>query len=155
VRGLLFVDHAHLSEATRSELLSVETPDDVAKHLWSFIDGEGRALVQIANWSTPVGSAAAFLLGRGARQKNDESAARELNARTMTQALPKGLSMRWLGTAGFTLAYEDFCLIIDPHLSRHSLRSVLSSHALTPSVETPFTNLFEALRRSLYSDTSG
>ena len=91
--------------------------------------------MQFANWSAPVGSAASFLLGRGARQKNDESAARELNVREMTQALPEGLTLRWLGTAGFALAYEGFCLVIDPHLSRHSLRSVLSNHALEPRVE--------------------
>ena len=57
--------------------------------------------MQIANWSAPVGSAARFLLRPGARQKNDESAARELPAGGVLQALPKGLSLRWLGTAGF------------------------------------------------------
>ena len=91
--------------------------------------------MQIANWSAPVGSAVRFLLGPGARQKNDESTARELNAGGMTQALPEGLSLRWLGTAGFVLAYEGFCLVIDPHLSRYSLRSVLSNHALRPQTE--------------------
>jgi L-ascorbate metabolism protein UlaG (beta-lactamase superfamily) len=82
-----------------------------------------------------VGSAARFLLAPGARQRNDESAARELNAGGMTQALPEGLSLRWLGTAGFALSYQDFCLVIDPHLSRYSLRAVLGNHALTPQVE--------------------
>ena len=91
--------------------------------------------MRVANWSAPVGSAVRFLLGPGARQKNDESAARELNADGMLQALPKGLSLRWLGTAGFVLAYEGFCLVIDPHLSRYSLRSVLSNHALRPQTE--------------------
>jgi L-ascorbate metabolism protein UlaG (beta-lactamase superfamily) len=91
--------------------------------------------MQVANWSAPLGSAARFLLGREARQKNDESAARELNAIEMTQVLPEGLSMQWLGTAGFVLAYEGFCLVIDPHLSRYSLRSVLSKHALRPQAE--------------------
>ena len=91
--------------------------------------------MQVANWSAPLGSAARFLVGPGARQRNDESVARELNAGEMTQVLPEGLSLRWLGTAGFALAYEGFSLVIDPHLSRYSLRSVLSNHALKPQVE--------------------
>jgi L-ascorbate metabolism protein UlaG (beta-lactamase superfamily) len=91
--------------------------------------------VQVANWSAPLGSAARFLVGREARQKNDESAARELNAGAMTQTLPEGLCLRWLGTAGFALDYEGFTLVIDPHLSRYSLRSVLSNRALKPQAE--------------------
>jgi len=91
--------------------------------------------MQIANWSAPLGSAAHFLLRRGARQKNDESTARELNAGEMAQSLPEGLSLRWLGTAGFALVYEDFCLVIDPYLSRNGLRSILGNQVLRPNVE--------------------
>jgi len=91
--------------------------------------------VQVANWSVPLGSAASFLLGHRARQANDESAARELNAGDMTQALPQGLELQWLGTAAFALTYQDYCLVIDPHLSRHSLRSVMTNEVLKPQTE--------------------
>lgn len=91
--------------------------------------------MQIANWSAPLGSAARYLLGREARQNNDESAARELNASKMLQMLPEGLSIQWLGTAGFVLTYEHFRLVIDPYLSRYGLRDVLSKRALTPQTD--------------------
>ncbi len=91
--------------------------------------------VQVGGWSAPLGSAVRFLLAPGARQRNDVSAARELNVAQLSQPLPTGLSMTWLGTAGFTLAYEGFHLVIDPYLTRTGLGSVVRHRPLRPSVD--------------------
>ena len=39
--------------------------------------------------------------------------------------LPRGLTLTWLGTSGFVLEYEAHTLLIDPYVSRASLRDVL------------------------------
>lgn len=44
--------------------------------------------------------------------------------------LPAGLSVEWLGTAGFRLEMDDTIVLIDPFLTRRSLSSTLSASAI-------------------------
>jgi L-ascorbate metabolism protein UlaG (beta-lactamase superfamily) len=47
---------------------------------------------------------------------------------------PSGVRVRWLGTAGFEIAYQDHVVLFDPYFTRASLaRCVLSS--ITPDVD--------------------
>ncbi len=48
-------------------------------------------------------------------------------------ALPPGVELEWLGTAGFRLTAEGTTLLIDPYLSRPSLRRVASRRPLPSS----------------------
>lgn len=91
-----------------------------------------RGTLQLGHWSAPLGSAVRFLVAPGARQRNDVSTARERNVRGMRQTLPPGLSMTWLGTAGFVLAYRGYHLVIDPYLTRVGLGPVARHRALHP-----------------------
>src|SRR5690606_379018 len=47
--------------------------------------------------------------------------------------LPPGVELEWLGTAGFRLAAEGTTLLIDPCLSRPSLRQVAARRPLQSS----------------------
>lgn len=67
------------------------------------------------------------------RHKNDTSTLQDLNWSRHQHSLPTGLTMQWLGTAGFSLEYEGYTLLIDPYASRPGLRQVLSSHYLRPN----------------------
>lgn len=88
--------------------------------------------VRLGDWAAPLGSAVSLLLGPGARQQNDESAAAQLNVRGLRQTLPPGLSLKWLGTAGFTFACEGFHLVVDPYLTRAPLGPVVRHRVLQP-----------------------
>jgi L-ascorbate metabolism protein UlaG (beta-lactamase superfamily) len=55
---------------------------------------------------------------------------RELDAAARGLALPRGLALTWLGTAGFALAYQGFTLLVDPYVSRAGLREVLRGRTL-------------------------
>jgi len=46
--------------------------------------------------------------------------------------LPPGLTLRWLGTAGFDLAYEGFHLLIDPYVTRVGLGDLLRRRTVAP-----------------------
>lgn len=59
-----------------------------------------------------------FVLAPGSRHRNDRSAAAATNWRNSDLALPPGLSIQWLGTAGFALSYEGTTVVTDPYLSR-------------------------------------
>jgi L-ascorbate metabolism protein UlaG (beta-lactamase superfamily) len=76
-----------------------------------------------------------YLLGRGARQRNDQSACAEHNWSRFDCDLPAGLELQWLGTAGFRLSYEGYHLLIDPYLSRPGLREVFGRRPLIASPE--------------------
>jgi L-ascorbate metabolism protein UlaG (beta-lactamase superfamily) len=71
-----------------------------------------------------------FLVAPRSRHANDESSMRELAFERGGAELPRGLSLTWLGTAGFVLRHQDYTLLIDPYLSRAPLASVLSKRAL-------------------------
>jgi len=49
--------------------------------------------------------------------------------------LPSGLSLRWLGTAGFVLTYEDTTVLIDPYVTRLSLGDLLRGRVVRSSEE--------------------
>ena len=66
------------------------------------------------------------------RHQNDRSTLADLNWNRHHHQLPEGLTLQWLGTAGFSLEYEGFTLLIDPYFSRPSLKRVLSQHYLQP-----------------------
>src|SRR4051794_3091224 len=53
----------------------------------------------------------------------DDAARLELEQRPL--ALPRGLAITWLGTAGYRIDYEGVSLLIDPYLSRVPLRNVV------------------------------
>jgi L-ascorbate metabolism protein UlaG (beta-lactamase superfamily) len=46
--------------------------------------------------------------------------------------LASGLSLRWLGTAGFELAYEGFHLLIDPYVTRVGLGDLIRRRTVAP-----------------------
>lgn len=69
-----------------------------------------------------------FAASRGARAADDLAAQRELSQGVAERlALPPGLELEWLGTAGFRLTYEGQSLLIDPYLSRVPLSDVVRS----------------------------
>ncbi len=76
-----------------------------------------------------------YLLGRGARQQNDQSACAEHNWSRFHCDLPAGLELQWLGTAGFRLSCEGYHLLIDPYLTRAGLRKVFGRRRLSASPE--------------------
>lgn len=50
-----------------------------------------------------------------------------INAAPLAARLPAGLSVQWLGVAGFALAYQGYRLLIDPYITRAPLRQVALS----------------------------
>jgi len=71
-----------------------------------------------------------FVLAPGARHRNDSSAAADTNWRNSDLALPPGLSLRWLGTAGFAISYEGTTVVTDPFLTRVPFGHVLRGRPL-------------------------
>ena len=51
------------------------------------------------------------------------------------ELLPSGLSLRWLGTAGFVLSYEGITVLIDPYVTRLSLGDLLRGRVVHSSGE--------------------
>jgi L-ascorbate metabolism protein UlaG (beta-lactamase superfamily) len=88
-----------------------------------------------------------FVLAPGARQRNDRSAADQTNWRTSDLALPPGLSLQWLGTAGFALSYEGTTVVTDPFLTRVPFGHVLRGRplAIDPSLATRFVPRCDAV----------
>jgi L-ascorbate metabolism protein UlaG (beta-lactamase superfamily) len=60
----------------------------------------------------------------------DLQALRELERRPL--GLPDGLSLEWLGVAGYRLTYEGVSILIDPYVSRVPLRSLLLRRPALP-----------------------
>ncbi|MCB9556473.1 MAG: MBL fold metallo-hydrolase [Deltaproteobacteria bacterium] len=73
-----------------------------------------------------------FLLAPRARQRNDVSAAEQFNWSHFAPMLPTGLSITWLGTAGFLLQYQGASIVIDPYLSRAPIGKVATRRPLLP-----------------------
>jgi len=73
---------------------------------------------------------ASYAARRKPRERDDAAALRELAA--VPLALPPGVELEWLGTAGYRLSYEGHTLFIDPYLSRVPLRSVLRRERALP-----------------------
>jgi len=72
----------------------------------------GEALRHLAD----LGS---YALHRGSHHRHDAQTLEELEARPLE--LPPGLSITWLGVAGFLLTFEGHTLVLDPYVSRISL----------------------------------
>ncbi|MEZ5382609.1 MAG: MBL fold metallo-hydrolase [Microthrixaceae bacterium] len=49
--------------------------------------------------------------------------------------LPDGLSIRWLGTAGYELTYRGYVLLIDPYLTRMPVADLLRRRTVPPNAE--------------------
>lgn len=64
-----------------------------------------------------IGSGLAYLATARRQHASDQLTARQL-AWPAAHALPRGLSLTWLGTAGFRLAYEGTVVWIDPYVTR-------------------------------------
>ncbi len=64
----------------------------------------------------PLASTLDFLFRSGVRHANDASVARELNVVRRPLELPRGLSLRWLGAAGFAIEYEGHTILVDPYV---------------------------------------
>jgi L-ascorbate metabolism protein UlaG (beta-lactamase superfamily) len=75
------------------------------------------------------------LAARLAREpgRGDAAVTAERRWSRLGAALPPGLELQWLGTAGFRLAYQGTQLLIDPYVTRPGLRSVLWRRPLLPS----------------------
>ncbi len=83
----------------------------------------------------PLGSLLAHLARRGAHSAADHAVQRELAAGALAAALPAGLELTWLGTAGFRFRYEGHTLLIDPYLTRLPLGRFLSRQAARSDAE--------------------
>jgi len=81
-----------------------------------------------------ISSLASFAAHRAQRERADGAVLRELEA--VPLALPAGLEVEWLGTAGYRLSYERHTLFIDPYLSRVPLRTVLRRERALPDART-------------------
>jgi L-ascorbate metabolism protein UlaG (beta-lactamase superfamily) len=82
----------------------------------------------------PLASFLVHLARRGARSAADHAAQRELASGSLAGALPAGLELTWLGTAGFRFAFQGTTLLIDPYLTRLPLKQFLSRRAARPDV---------------------
>ena len=71
-----------------------------------------------------VGAGLAYLATQRRRQASDAVTAEQLAWPPGTH-LPPGLALKWLGTAGFRLAYQGVVVWIDPYVTRVPLADVL------------------------------
>lgn len=78
------------------------------------------------------------------RHGNDPSVSAELNWARSETDLPPGLSLTWLGTAGFRLELEDTVVYIDPYLTRVPWRAVMSQRPALPSAKTVASHVTRA-----------
>ena len=77
-----------------------------------------------------LASFAEFAVHREDRERHDASVFRELAA--VPLALPGGLEITWLGTAGFKLNYAGQVIYIDPYFSRVPLGALLGAKPAHP-----------------------
>jgi L-ascorbate metabolism protein UlaG (beta-lactamase superfamily) len=70
-----------------------------------------------------LGAAFAYFATASRQHESDRLTARQL-AWPEDAALPAGLEVTWLGTAGFRFAYQDVVVWIDPYVTRVPLRDV-------------------------------
>lgn len=72
--------------------------------------------------------------GRSAAQ--DRSVLADLDAAHRDLRLPPGLSVEWMGTAGFRLEMDDTIVLIDPFVSRRRLPETLRAPAMHADADT-------------------
>jgi L-ascorbate metabolism protein UlaG (beta-lactamase superfamily) len=66
-------------------------------------------------------------------QRASRACLQELDAHRHALRLPEGLSLTWLGTAGYAFAYQGRTLLIDPYVSRARFSDVLRGRPLASS----------------------
>ncbi|MBV9309915.1 MAG: MBL fold metallo-hydrolase, partial [Solirubrobacterales bacterium] len=71
-----------------------------------------------------------FAARKGAQEREDKQALRELEARRVE--LAPGLSLQWLGVSGYRMSYEGQTLLVDPYISRVPLGAVLRRQPALP-----------------------
>lgn len=87
-------------------------------------------LADLARVPSHLAGFARFALERGARERDDADAQRELEAAALP--LPRQLRIEWLGVAGYRLTYEGETLLIDPYVSRVPLSHLLRGEPALP-----------------------
>lgn len=68
---------------------------------------------------------------RQSRDRADRDVLQE-HAWTGAAGLPPGLTLRWLGTAGFALSYDSHTVLIDPYVTRVPFRDLVRRRAVPP-----------------------
>ncbi len=71
-----------------------------------------------------------FTAQREDQERRDGAALAELERAPVV--LPAGLELEWLGVSGYRMTYEGQTLLLDPYLSRVSLRSLLRGRPAVP-----------------------
>ncbi len=77
-----------------------------------------------------VGGLFAYLATARRQEASDRVCAQQL---AWSGRLPPGLELTWLGTAGFRMAYQDTVVLIDPYVTRLSLRDLLARRVVPVS----------------------
>lgn len=77
-----------------------------------------------------VASLARFAAHRERREREDAAVMAALTGADL--GLPAGLELTWLGVAGYVLTYEGRTLLIDPYVSRVSLRAAMRGRVALP-----------------------
>ena len=85
----------------------------------------------------PLGDLASLLgsvVDRGRKEQADRAALEELAwpASDAAAELPTGLTLGWLGVAGYALSYDGHTLLIDPYVTRFSLAEFLRRRPVMP-----------------------
>lgn len=84
---------------------------------------QGRYLANLAE----------FALRRDSNVRADLETLRGLEAKAAAElALPPGLTLQWLGVSGYRISYEGQTILIDPYVSRVSLRDVVARRTALP-----------------------
>jgi L-ascorbate metabolism protein UlaG (beta-lactamase superfamily) len=93
-----------------------------------------------------IGSFLAYAATRGARHRADQQAQQEFAA-TAALGLAPGLTMTWLGAAGFALHYQNTTILIDPYVTRMSLRAMVGRRPVVsdPAAVAAWTSAADAI----------
>ncbi len=79
-----------------------------------------------------LGSGLAYLATARRQHISDQLTSEQL---ATPLPLPKGLELRWIGTAGFRLAYQGVTLWIDPYVTRLPLKDLLRRRVVAANEE--------------------
>jgi L-ascorbate metabolism protein UlaG (beta-lactamase superfamily) len=86
--------------------------------------------MQLAELTSLLGS----VVDRGRKERANRAALEELSwSRSAVRELPAGLSLRWLGVAGYSLSYDSYTLLVDPYVTRLSFTEFLRRRPVRPN----------------------
>ena len=71
-----------------------------------------------------------YQAAKGRHEREDRDALRALEQ--VPLELPAGLTLQWLGVAGYRLTYQDHTLLLDPFVSRFPLRDLVRRRTTLP-----------------------